>query len=578
MPLTTGQGRLPLRSSWGGSYTNLYKPIIPGSTDVVALAIKDFVLGRKTELELRHWDGTQWFYPTMYQKLVDPVADRWPNTVPNILSDAVNEMAANRPWIEPPVGGNLTGGRALVATGNGLEVEEKLVEFQDPTMVRYVGEEPGDYATFEEAIASLPTGANDLSSSSKYYVIYFRELVAVHRYLAGAITINVHSLHLCGLPESDKNKKISLTPLDDTSLNATFGLKHAYTGGVSQPRLTFTNMQLGTTMNYGIPLTSGSEFNSLEIEINGTGLILTFNTSDFYFRITPVAISTIPKAFRAIYVKCAPTSTLYFITTGMNKFTYYRNAGTITNDLGTYNFYDSQGYTHLLGGAYNEYNLKTTICRNTLSAISGVGWGALTFFTIKRNSTSSAYWFTLDDFVCYSEYTWVSNVVNRSGPLTFFNIEDVAQVKCQLNKLELIIASTTLGNLIDISNLTVVKTGLTSGFNSFAYITFNDVSVKSAFGCTIFGKAYLLQCVNGAVNITNSALAGLTVKSLGSAIVTMAGSPNSNQLTAGNITRDEAQLFATASRTTGKQFIAQQPLPPASPQPGDLWIETTEQF
>lgn len=74
-----------------------------------------------------------------------------------------------------PLSGNLPAGRAMVSTGVGLNTEPKLVQTQDPLLVRYVGTQPGDYADLKLAIESLPVGVADISTQDNPYRIYVRQ-------------------------------------------------------------------------------------------------------------------------------------------------------------------------------------------------------------------------------------------------------------------------------------------------------------------------------------------------------------------------------------------------------------------
>ena len=80
------------------------------------------------------------------------------------FEEFVNNEMPKRPWTAVPIDGNLEAGQALVATGVGMETVQKLVQTQNPIMVRYVGDEPGDYATVAAALDSLPYGASNLVS------------------------------------------------------------------------------------------------------------------------------------------------------------------------------------------------------------------------------------------------------------------------------------------------------------------------------------------------------------------------------------------------------------------------------
>lgn len=68
--MLTGKGRLPLRSSWGSNIRSLYQPIIPGSTNIIALAITSFMLGRNTSVNIKWWSGDAWVYPPFLQKFL----------------------------------------------------------------------------------------------------------------------------------------------------------------------------------------------------------------------------------------------------------------------------------------------------------------------------------------------------------------------------------------------------------------------------------------------------------------------------------------------------------------------------
>lgn len=66
----TGKGRLPLKSSWCRDVRSLYQPIIPGSTNIVALATTSFALGRNTNVNIKWWSGDAWVYPPFLQKFL----------------------------------------------------------------------------------------------------------------------------------------------------------------------------------------------------------------------------------------------------------------------------------------------------------------------------------------------------------------------------------------------------------------------------------------------------------------------------------------------------------------------------
>jgi len=65
-----GKGRLPLRSNWGSDIRSLYQPIIPGSTNILALANTSFMLGRNTSVNIKWWSGEAWVYPPFLQKFL----------------------------------------------------------------------------------------------------------------------------------------------------------------------------------------------------------------------------------------------------------------------------------------------------------------------------------------------------------------------------------------------------------------------------------------------------------------------------------------------------------------------------
>lgn len=580
-----GQGRMPLRTTWTRAINDLYKPIIPEATDVVSAAIKDYVLGRQTEMDLRHWDGERWVYPTFFQKLVDRVDDRWPNVVkPDTLSDAVNEMATNRPWVTPPVGGNLTGGQALVATGNGLEVEEKLVQFQDPLMVRYVGTQPGDYATFAEAVASLPKFENDLSSSSaltnRMYVIYLRDTATFD---SGLVIEGINGISIIGL-SSFPGRMISLHN-NNNPTNATFGLRYTPNtvsgGSETTGRLLFNNVQLimnnvGTRV---IPDNSDTEYNLLELSSTVKNAYLDFNESYVYASVVAAHTFSTPKTIRGIYF----TGTMeagYMGIYGDVKFHYQRsiNHGTYGADICTYIFCESGTPLLIIRSMYHglpEYGLKTKSGKLSLTNLSGPNWNKVTMLRIKDSTSSIVYAKIFDNIQCYSELAYTAGVINNTA-VSFIEFSNVQPDILHFTNITVSISSTSIGNIIDLSNVSVFST--LESANKSIYASFDNVLVKLPSRVNLTGSPSLLKCIDGEVRIANSSLAGFKVVVLGNAKVFDSSSPAHDLLTSNNIRRDESQLFATASRTNGKQFIAQQALPPVAPQPGDLWIETTEQY
>lgn len=574
-----GQGRLPLRTTWTRAINDLYKPIIPEATDVVSTAIKDYVLGRQTEMDLRYWDGTQWVYPTYFQKLVNRVDDRWPNpTKPDTLSDAVNEMATNRPWVEPPVGGDLVAGQALIATGNGLEVEQKLVQFEDVSMVRYVGEQPGDYlpSEMQACLDSLPSEANDLSSAVNPYIIKIRKMTILSNtyFPSNLVVPSVKGITIQGVGRYPGEKtpitfgKLSIygTPIG----NNTWGIKftESLTVPLTSRFIRFRDIELRAYCTVESDWTS-SEYNIIVVDRTSSNATAHQVILDNAEVTQNIRASLSAKTARNFYFtnSNALSAPVYLAMSITKESSLGVNA---TNQLMTFKAITTDGNVVFSAFSASDDTIKT------LSVTVSILTPPTLLFDFTSYDGATNYQLTLNR-IKFSFYFARETTAYFSPEITFFDFRRLS-TNFGGNYLHLLMSNCSA--YLEAGDTTTVynfdKTTIVKLRSYYSTVRIVGMYVKNGGFGTFSGTPILLQTTNNPVILDSNVLDGSRIISSG--VIQQQGSESKGQLTSNNIIRDEKQLFDATARIAGKQYLTQSPLPPAAPRPGDLWIETTEQY
>jgi len=499
------------------------------------------------------------------------------------FEEFVNNELPKRPWTPVPLSGSLVAGQALVATGVGMEVEQKLVQFQDPLMVRYVGDQPGDYATFEEALASLPSDAGDLSTNSNPYTIYFRGSIS-HLFAPGIIINGIRGLLLYGIPIQEGGM-VTLS-CDENTTDSPFGIK--FISDLSSSYLYLTNLNFGIgSVTYAVPQHDGIDFNLLEFEstssyicallLNNTNVVLGLSVSRF----TP----TLPKKVSAIYAYTTASSgaALYVRVFNKSKFHLLRSsAKALGSDLAHYVFLDSAENSYINIQNYfatsptTGYKASNDVL--TLHCAAPTGWGPAIMLRLRWQGSSVSYWDVLGNIVCHAEYNYTASIVNDAS-IAFMQLYDYGQPrKVNIPDLKIYVSSSSTSNSFNLSNLVILDSSLGPVKTAYLNIDSATLFLPTAGAGAIGGKPVFARCVNGTIDITNSSIGNSDIIVLGSAKVFGAIIKDRSLLIADNISRDEKQITTIESRTNGKQYLTQSPLAPVAPQPGDLWIETTEQY
>lgn len=454
--------------------------------------------------------------------------------------DNVNAELPNRPSIPVPPGGALTAGMAMIATGVGMGLTQKLVEFQNPLLVRYVGDQVGDYADLKLAIESLPVGVNDISTKEDPYRIYVRKSINDH---PSGIVNSANSLIIEGVNTID-TPSITISFKVD---NNDYCIKTIH-GSASLQYLHLISIQLKVLANSFSNTILSTDFSILDFSdiAENTWFYMSFNaklyltaTTGYHQAdgklslITCSNTATTNKYFLMNFALFGVTSYYLFVTDGYGAILSCRDSFLGVN--GIYSPTDNSSSTYIsatIGGAKEHrlihaksYSSGTSIYKfinmQVNISISSTTSGTCKFLFLdtpnglKHNVVFASMQYNNGTLSNDRKIYLVHNKYNKPIEVGFHNCSDMRTVNYS--------SFGTKAKIVDAGYLTVTESG--------SFLPTIDMSQVAHLDPT-----------------TQQAVSSYAM---------------SNTVT---------------HRAEGKTYSTQSPLPPVSPKPGDVWIMTKEQY
>lgn len=486
-----------------------------------------------------------------------------------------------------PVSGNLPGGMAMVSTGVGLNTEPKMVTTFDPLYTRIVGTNSGDYATIADALASLPSGLNDLTavtSTTARYIIYLRAngSSAPHLMNSGTILPDVSRL-VFRLLAPETYQSSALISLFSAGAN-TFGMKFRgntvlYATNIGN-ELTFDGVSVITINNGSSMVDDGQDYAAVSVEIQNSSQ----GSFNVYYNNAQVVASigafvyTLPKTIRHTYITYpnGAYSVPRVNILGMTRISAVNATSAVSVGIKIIMF-DSDKY-------YNFYLADlSSITRNTplLPSINVAATSNLEVIMINNavadsyGNDAQTYRILLNNYISIS-YGYVAGIVNNAK-ITIFRFSKTSGPNLDLTNLIVRISSYNTNNIIQLTNLTILELCNTNPIAvNIDHCSVMHSTMISIPDGKIGGKFTLVKMINGWLRISNSALTNCGYKILGNTQVTVDGSDGVGNLIGNNLEDNIATTNQLVNRVANK--TTQSPLPPVAPQPGDLWIKVKEQY
>lgn len=470
--------------------------------------------------------------------------------------DFVNNEMPKRPWAPVPLSGSLTAGQALIATGVGMEVEQKLVQFQDPLMVRYVGEQPGDYTTLASALASLPYGVDDLSNSYNYYMVYVRHTATgAARQESGGILIQAKFVSIIGLSTAQRAQAGLTYPtitLTDKSLG--FGIKHSPFTLSNSGSLKLKDIRINASGSPTYPVTT-PRYDLIEMyTTTGINRLILENV---YLQFSASLAGAIPESTEVnlIYVSVTSTGIMEVVC----------DSGASTLILNIHSSFNALAIAVLKYSSDSVGQVQFTVSDIAIGSTINVTHGNLngapaqSYIWLRGNSS----FYSISNVYFY----FMPGGTTNNRRMTLFNLFHADAV-------------------VDITNVRI-----TQRLNG-AYFT--NISGYSLIECPGRLTVKAVNCTHIITVIVSSGgiYGNMAVAKNTDAIVIIAGCALPNMVASQNSSigfsysipsdAEDAVIDKIAKkiddRSNGKNYLTQSPLPPAAPQSGDLWIETTEQY
>lgn len=491
----------------------------------------------------------------------------------------VNNEMPKRPWIPVPVGGNLEAGQALVATGVGMETVQKLVQFRDADLVRYIGSEPGDYATIALALASLPSGVNDLSNANEPYEILIRPYASpVTCYIEkGTVFPDVNCIRFApAVLTTSQSTVIIMTT--GTLVNDPFYIKwRANPTNTASAYIMFQDVAITTLISPTFVADDGVDFDAILIErtVTNKSYQIFFNSSASSMTIS--GTYTIAKKFtnvRFLNTVGGAQANVYFACYYSNHFTITQTSTNVLPSGSTVRFLRSDTGLDLIlyqNGASMDLNaLKTGPLRFSISVNNGV---SVVFFDFEYGGLDATSFRSFMSSIINIQFNYTAGVVNKAQ-VTMFRMLLRDTASPLLTSCIVKFASAHTSGIFDISNVIIWDMIGTARHN----VLINNCSslFPTMFEGSFGGRGTFLRFINGVCRVTGSALYNMDIKSLGNGAILQDGSDFNGNLIGKNLDNNIDTTNYLVDRVANK--ITQSPLAPVTPQPGDLWLVTEEQY
>ena len=483
------------------------------------------------------------------------------------FEEFVNNELPKRPWMPVPISGSLTPGKVMQATGIGMELEERTIIGESMTYV--VGDDPAtsDFQSIQAAIDAIPQGVASInrpwtiklnpSSSSTFYD------------QTQPIVINVGTTKMTGLVI----QHVQDIDWNNTTGYATINFKPADDATVKKSFFHIINDGSGT--NFSLTLRNVN----CQYLISATNLFSRCNSSEFSMICFKKGISTAQVFIR---IEKALLSIIDM------------DPATLVKDLYICRL-DTDG---IIGGIdFNLYsNQSTVINQKTSSALSTVT-GINTILPFHEGCTQSGVVTILESIFGLSpqsntaktfiEFRPSSNFVAITITKSRFNISFLIASMPNVNMTVLKISGSYYSNPVFEDNILLLSSGYIVAFDvskitiidatntNYAIISTKRTDVRTTV-LTLANKLTLFALRGGVAESTYDNLKSTKIES-GTASIKINGIMD-DQIYSDGIRRDEKHLFDATTRSNGKRFITQSPLPPVAPQPGDLWLVTEEQY